>query len=218
MKNLIIPMAIACLLLALTACTNTSTPATQTSSGQSGANTSNSSEIASGATSTSSQTKEGKTLIVYFSATGGTEKIANAIAKETGGSLFKLEPANPYTSEDLDWTAEGSRVNAEHDDESLRAVELVSTSVQNWDEYDTIFIGYPIWWGIAAWPVNEFVASNNFSNKKVIPFCTSSSSDIGNSSTLLYEMTKTGNWQNGHRFSSNASDSEVSEWLATLNY
>ena len=143
--------------------------------------------------------------------------MANVIAEETGGNLFELEPVNPYSSEDLDWTADGSRVNLEHDDESLRSIELVNTSVENWDAYDTVFVGYPIWWGIAAWPVDEFITSNDFSGKTVIPFCTSASSGIGESATLLSEMAGTGNWQDGYRFSSSASDSEIIEWLATLN-
>ncbi len=168
--------------------------------------------------SSSPQTKGAKTLIVYFSATGSTEKVADAIAEETGGDLFELEPVDSYSSEDLDWTNDDSRVNLEHNDESLRSVELVNTTVQDWDSYDTVFIGYPIWWGIAAWPVNVFITSNDFSGKTVIPFCTSASSGIGESASLLSEMAGTGNWQDGHRFSSSASASEIQEWLSALNY
>ena len=166
----------------------------------------------------SQQGQRSKPLVVCFSATGSTEKVAKVIAEETGGTLFELEPVDSYSSEDLDWTADDSRVNREHDDESLRSIELMSTSVENWDSYDTVFIGYPIWWGIAAWPVNEFITSNDFSGKTVIPFCTSASSGICESATLLSEMAGTGNWQDGYRFSSSASDSEIIEWLATLNY
>ncbi len=161
---------------------------------------------------------DSKVLVVYFSATGSTERVAHVIAEATGGDLFALEPVNPYSSEDLDWTSDGSRVNLEHDDESLRAIELVSTSVENWDAYDTVFVGYPIWWGIAAWPVNEFITANDFSSKTVIPFCTSISSVIGESASLLSEMAGGGNWQDGYRFSSSTSDSEITEWLSTLNY
>ena len=94
----------------------------------------------------------GNVLVAYFSASGNTERVAQYIAEATGGDLFHLEPADPYTDEDLDWTDASSRVNAEHEDESLRDIELVSASVDNWDDYDVVFIGYPIWWGIAAWP------------------------------------------------------------------
>lgn len=85
----------------------------------------------------------GKTLVVYFSATGNTESAANYIAQATGGDLFELEPAEPYTDEDLNYNNDDSRVSREHEDESLRDVELVADTVENWDEYDTVFIGYP---------------------------------------------------------------------------
>ena len=85
----------------------------------------------------------GNVLVVYYSATGNTEEVANTIAETTGGDLFELEPAEPYTDADLDWTDDNSRVSREYTDESLRDVELVSTTVENWDSYDTVFIGYP---------------------------------------------------------------------------
>ena len=112
----------------------------------------------------------GNVLIAYYSATGNTEEVANVIADATGGDLFELEPVEPYTDDDLNWTDDNSRVSQEHEDESLRDVELVSSTPENWDSYDTVFIGYPIWWGIAAWPVDSFVESNDFTGKTVIPF------------------------------------------------
>lgn len=124
------------------------------------------------------ETLTGKTLVVYFSATGNTESAANYIAQATGGDLFELEPAEPYTDEDLNYNNDNSRVSREHEDESLRNVELVADTVENWDDYDTVFIGYPIWWGIAAWPVDSFVEANDFTGKTVIPFATSALSLI----------------------------------------
>ncbi len=162
------------------------------------------------------QPEAGKTLVAYYSASGNTERVANAIAAATGGDLLSLEPTEPYTSEDLDWTADGSRVNREHDDESLRDIALTKETVENWDEYDTVLIGYPIWWGIAAWPVNNFVKHNDFTGKIVVPFCTSSSSGLGQSGELLQEMAGTGDWQEGQRFQSSVSDEEVSEWVQSL--
>ena len=159
---------------------------------------------------------EGRTLVVYYSATGNTEAVANYIAQATGGDLFELEPVDPYTDEDLNWTDENSRVVYEHDNEDARDVELVADTVDNWDEYDTVFIGYPIWWGIAAWPVDTFVEANDFTGKTVIPFCTSSSSDLGESGQLLAEMAGTGDWQEGMRFRSSASEADVQEWLNGL--
>ena len=88
---------------------------------------------------------EGNVLVVYYSATGNTEAVANYIADATGGDLFELEPVEPYTDEDLNYSDENSRVSQEYADESLREVELVSAEVENWDSYDTVFIGYPIW-------------------------------------------------------------------------
>lgn len=159
----------------------------------------------------------GGTLVVYYSATGNTEQVANYIANITGGDLFELEPVEPYTSDDLDWTNDNSRVSQEYYDESLRDVELVADTVENWDSYDTIFIGYPIWWGIAAWPTDGFVEANDFTGKTVIPFCTSASSGLGESGELLSELAGTGDWQEGMRFRSSASEADVQEWLDSLN-
>ena len=155
--------------------------------------------------------------MVYYSASGNTERVANVIAATTGGDTLSLEPVNPYSDEDLDWTTDGSRVNLEHDDESLRDIELVQSTVDNWAEYDTVYIGYPIWWGIAAWPVNNFVKDNDFTGKTVIPFATSSSSGLGESGTLLADMAGTGDWQEGQRFQSSVSDEDVVEWVNSLN-
>ena len=155
-------------------------------------------------------------LIVYYSATGNTEEAAKIIADATGGDLFELEPKEPYTDEDLNYNDENSRVSQEYADESLRDVELETTSADNWDSYDTVFIGYPIWWGIAAWAVDSFVEENDFTDKTVIPFCTSSSSDIGESGELLEEMAGTGDWQEGMRFSLSVDEAEVQEWLDGL--
>ena len=157
-----------------------------------------------------------KTLVVYFSASGSTRRVAEAIAEAANADIFELVPTVPYTSADLNWTTAGSRVNREHDDESLRDIELESTTVDNWDDYDTVFIGYPIWWGIAAWSVDGFVKANDFTGKTVIPFCTSASSGIGQSGKLLAEMAGMGDWQEGRRFSSGASESSVKEWVGEL--
>lgn len=162
--------------------------------------------------------KTGKVLVVYYSATGSTKAVAQVVADTTGGDLFEIEPKEPYTNDDLNWSDDNSRVSKEHNDESLRDVELKTTKVENWDSYDTVFIGYPIWWAIAAWPVDNFVKNNDFSGKTVIPFCTSVSSGMGESGQLLADMAGTGTWQDGKRFSSGASKSEVSDWIKELGY
>lgn len=166
---------------------------------------------------TDTTTTDSKTLVVYYSATGNTEEAANLIAQETNGDLFELEPVEPYSDDDLNWSDENSRVVYEHDNEDARNVELVSATVENWDEYDRVFIGYPLWWQIAAWPVNSFVENNDFTGKTVIPFCTSSSDEIGESGQLLVDMAGTGNWLEGRRFSSSVAQDDIQEWIASLN-
>ena len=182
-----------------------SSPAAQSTAG-SGADTSG----------TESGAGSGSVLVVYYSATGNTETVAGYIAQATGGDLFEITPAEPYTDDDLNWSDENSRVTREHEDESLRDVELTTTQVENWDSYDTVFLGYPIWWGIAAWPVDGFVEANDFTGKTVIPFCTSSSSGLGESGELLAELAGTGDWQEGQRFRSSASQEDVNQWVDSL--
>ena len=201
----------------LAACSNNQPQTNDSSESLSEPTTESTETPADISTSESSESENGKTLVVYFSATGNTEAAANYITQETGGDLFELEPAEPYTDEDLNYSDEDSRVSREHEDESLRDVELAADTVENWDEYDTVFIGYPIWWDIAAWPVNDFVKSNDFTGKTVIPFATSANDDIGESGKLLEEMAGTGNWLEGERFSSSVSKDAVTEWIEGLN-
>lgn len=159
---------------------------------------------------------QGKTLVVYFSATGNTECVAEVIADTTDGELFELEPVDPYTDEDLNYNDDNSRVSQEYADESLRNVELVADTVDDWQDVERIYIGYPVWWGIAAWPVNTFVEANDFTGKTVIPFCTSASSGLGDSGELLAELAGTGDWQEGMRFRSSVSDEDVVAWVESL--
>lgn len=165
---------------------------------------------------TEPEAQEGKTLVVFYSATGNTEEVAGFIAAATGGDTFELVPVEPYTSADLDWTNQNSRVSREHDNPDERFVELVESTVTDWASYDTVFIGYPIWWGIAAWPVDSFIDANDFTGKTVIPFCTSSSSGLGESGELLAEAAGTGNWLEGQRFRSGVSEEDVKAWIADL--
>lgn len=163
-----------------------------------------------------SKVETGKILVAYYSAQNHTKNVAEKIAANLGADLFEITPVEIYTEEDLDWTADGSRVNREHEDISLRDIELATTEVPNWSEYNTVLLGYPIWWGIAAWPVDNFVKANNFAGKTVIPFCTSTSSGIGQSDQLLSDLAGSGNWQTGHRFSSNPSDSDIQAWVNSI--
>lgn len=198
---------------AATQTTESSVAATESATAETAATQETAAETQTGDTTAES----GKTLVVYYSASGTTKRVATAIADAAGADLYEITPVEPYTSDDLNWNNSSSRVSREHDDESLRDIALTEITPADWDSYDTVLIGYPIWWGIAAWPVDNFVKGNDFTGKTVIPFCTSASSGLGDSGNLLEEMAGTGDWQEGHRFSSGASDADAADWVASLN-
>lgn len=210
MKKLLVIALSLMMVFAFTAC---GTPSSSDSSSK--ADISNSSNDK---TDPDSQKDSGdkKSLVVYYSATGNTKKAAEYIASATGGDLFELVPKQPYSDDDLDWRNEDSRVMLEHDNLEKRNIELEKSTVDNWEDYDTVYIGYPIWWGIAAWPVNGFIEANDFTGKTVVPFCTSASSGLGESGELLKEAAGSGNWLEGMRFDSDVSESDVSEWVKTI--
>ena len=218
MKKLTALLLSIVLVLSLAACGSANKPASSTTQPETSAPTEQpeSSSTAPAESEPETQPKTGKTLVVYYSASGNTERVAKDIAEAAGADLFEIVPTEVYTSEDLNWTNSDSRVSREHDDESLRDVPLTTTEVPDWDSYDTVFIGYPIWWGIAAWPVDTFVKNNDFTGKTVIPFATSSSSDMGQSGSLLADMAGTGEWQEGQRFSSGVSGDDVQSWVNGL--
>ena len=218
MKKLTALLLSVVLVLSLAACGSANKPASSTTRPETSAPTEQpeSSSTAPAESEPETQPETGKTLVVYYSASGNTERVAKDIAEAAGADLFEIVPTEVYTSEDLNWTNSDSRVSREHDDESLRDVPLTATEVPDWDSYDTVFIGYPIWWGIAAWPVDTFVKNNDFTGKTVIPFATSSSSGMGQSGSLLADMAGTGEWQEGQRFSSGVSSDDVQSWVNGL--
>lgn len=223
MKKLTALLLSVVLVLSLAACGSANKPASSTTQPETSAPTEQPTTEPSESSSTTpaesepeTQPETGKTLVVYYSASGNTERVAKDIAEAAGADLFEIVPTEVYTSDDLDWTNPDSRVSREHDDESLRDVPLTTTEVPDWDSYDTVFIGYPIWWGIAAWPVDTFVKNNDFTGKTVIPFATSSSSGMGQSGSLLADMAGTGEWQEGQRFSSGVSSNDVQSWVNGL--
>ena len=218
MKKLAALLLSVVLVLSLAACGSANKPASSTTQPETSAPTEQPerSSTAPAESEPETQPETGKTLVVYYSASGNTERVAKDIAEAAGADLFEIVPTEVYTSEDLNWTNPDSRVSREHDDESLRDVPLTTTEVPDWDSYDTVFIGYPIWWGIAAWPVDTFVKNNDFTGKTVIPFATSSSSGMGQSGSLLADMAGTGEWQEGQRFSSGVSGDDVQSWVNGL--
>ena len=154
--------------------------------------------------------------MIYFSATGNTKDAAEYIAAETGADIFEITPAQEYTSDDLNYNDDSSRVSKEHNDESLRDVELTTTEVPGWESYDMVFVGYPIWWGTSAWPVDSFVKANDFTGKTVYPFCTSASSGLGSSADDLASEAGSGDWKDGQRFSSGVTQQDVADWISGL--
>ena len=155
----------------------------------------------------------GNVLVAYFSATGNTEGVATAIAERLGAGVFVIEAAQPYTEADLNYSDDASRTSAEREDGTNP--ELTQVTPDDWADYDTVFLGYPIWWGEAAWPLRTFVAGNDFTGKTVVPFCTSGSSGIGGSADGLEELAGSGDWREGARFSAGADD-EAADWAASL--
>lgn len=191
---------------------------TSTGSGSEGAASGNApASVSSAASSSATGSAAGsKTLVAYYSAQGHTRTVAQALADELGADLFEIVPEEPYTADDLNFRDSASRVCREHDDESLRDVPLSQSAPEAWADYDTVILGYPIWWAIAAWPTDHFAIDNDFTGKRVITFCTSASSGLGQSGQLLAQAAGSGEWQDGQRFSSGASEDEVRTWAKTL--
>lgn len=166
--------------------------------------------------SADSSVSSGKMLVLYFSGSGHTKNVADAIADNTGADEFEITPSEPYTNDDLNYNDDNSRVSKEHNDASLQDVKFDSYDVPNWNSYDTVFVGYPIWWMDASWVMKSYVSHVDFTGKKVIPFCTSFSSGIGDSAENLAKLAGTGDWQEGYRFDQNASADDVKDWVNSL--
>ena len=151
------------------------------------------------------------TLVLYFSATGNTKRVAEEIAKQTGGSLLEIVPKVSYTSADLNYNDKNCRANQEMDDPSSRPE--TTTVIDSFASYDTIFLGYPIWWGTMPRIINTILESYDFANKTIIPFCTSGSSGISTSISEIRKAVPKANVQNGMRL---RSASDVASFLANL--
>ena len=162
----------------------------------------------------------GKTLVIYYSAQGHTKRAAEIIAKTLNADLFEIPMDKPYTEEDLDYTNPDSRCNRDWNSEIGRDEGPEKAEVPNWADYDTIVLGYPIWYGLAAFPMSSFVAGRDFKNKTVYPFCTSHSSDVGDSELKLRFTIGTPqnkvNWFSAVRFFQDAPEKEISDWAKSL--
>ncbi len=211
-KGIVDIVVLLCLLFVLSACGENEKPAESTNEVQSGVNVMETPEVTEEPAEESPRPEaENNVLIAYFSATGNTKGVAEKIAEITGGDLYEIVPAEPYTSEDLDYGNNQSRTSLEMDDPSARP-EIGSETVLM-EEYDILYIGYPIWHGQAPRIMSTFVESYDFDGITVIPFCTSGSSGIGNSDNQLAELAGSGNWLEGERFSSSVSTSALQAWI-----
>lgn len=210
LRNLAVVVAMLAMAFAFCAC---AAPA-ENSSNNSDSNAASSDEPQMASSAIQAGSDDGNTLVAYFSATGNTKAVAETIAQNTGGTLFEIVPAEPYTSEDLDYNDPASRTSLEHDDPSVRPG--ITGAVDNWDSYDTVFIGYPIWWGDSPAIMQTFVESYDWNGKTVVAFCTSSSNGFGSSDSVLKEATPGATWLDGQRFSQGASASDIESWVDGL--
>lgn len=158
---------------------------------------------------------DGRALVVYFSCTNTTKGVAEHIASVTESGMYRIEPEEPYTSADLNYNNSSSRANREQNDPSARPA--IAGSLENLSDYDIVFLGYPIWWGKAPKIIFTFLESYDFAGKTIVPFCTSHSSGIGSSDTDLHALAAQATWMQGRRFGGNASESDVREWIESLN-
>lgn len=153
-------------------------------------------------------------LVLYFSATGNTKSVAEKIAALTDADLCEIMPAQPYTDDDLNYNDSGSRATKEQNTPDARP-ELATDPI-SLEGYDTIYFGYPIWWGEEPRILDTFVEQYEFAELTIIPFCTSASSGVGNSAKHLADLAGGGNWMEGQRFSSNVSEEELSAWIESI--
>ena len=166
---------------------------------------------------TGAQNKQGmnkvqhsNTLVAYFSATGTTARVAEKVAKITGGELYAITPAQSYTPADLDWNNSQSRSSVEMNDPKSRPA--LKGKKENIADYDVIFIGYPIWWNLAPRIINTFIESHDLKGKTVIPFATSGSSAITGSVTALKKSYPALNWKEG-RLLNRADEKSIRTWI-----
>ena len=214
MKKLIALVTALVLILMFAGCTETGTKSKSKS--ETKAASTDSTEASASADETENNTTDtgGKTMVVYFSATGNTKGVAEKIASVADADTYEITAAQPYTSDDLNYNDNNSRSTKEQNDKSVRP-EIGSNKIKL-DGYDTVYIGFPIWWGEEPRIMDTFVESYDFTGKTVIPFCTSGSSPISTAEENLKANAGSGEWKDGRRFAADASTTEIEEWINTL--
>ena len=157
-----------------------------------------------------------KKLVAYFSASGVTAKVAETLAEAIGADIFEIEPKVPYTEADLNWMDKNARSTIEMNDPASRPE--IAVKRDNMKDYDTIFVGFPIWWYVAPTITNTFLESYDLTGKTIIPFCTSGSSGIGSSAENLHSLcSESAVWEDGRRFGSGISKDEIADWIQEFN-
>ncbi len=206
-------LAVILSVLSITGCGNTANVSTTVVSSQPVESVSESAS-AEETSDISTDTSDGKTLVVYFSNTGNTKRTAEVIADYTGADIFEIEAKEPYTTADLNYNDSSSRVSKENSDSSARPE--IKENIPNLDQYDTVFAGYPIWWGQAPKIMYTLMETNDFSGKTIIPFCTSASSGIGTSAENLSKSAPNSEWKDGRRFSGSSSEDDIKAWVDSV--
>lgn len=219
MKKAIAILLSLTMILGLAACGNsasqTEQPSTEDTSVESKADT-NSAENSTDMENTDNQdVQDHKVLVAYFSATGTTKGVAEHIANGLNADIYEIVPEDPYTDADLNYNDNNSRTTIEMNDPNARPA--ISGSVENMEQYDIIFVGYPIWWGEAPRIVSTFMESYDFSGKTIVPFCTSGGSGIGSSASNLERLTSGATWLDGRRLNGSDSQDTVMEWVNGLD-
>ena len=219
MKKAIAILLSLTMILGLAACGNsasqTEKPSTEDTSVESKADT-NSAENSTDKENTDNQdVQDHKVLVAYFSATGTTKGVAEHIANGLNADIYEIVSEDPYTDADLNYNDNNSRTTIEMNDPNARPA--ISGSVENMEQYDIIFVGYPIWWGEAPRIVSTFMESYDFSGKTIVPFCTSGGSGIGSSASNLERLTSGATWLDGRRLNGSDSQDTVMEWVNSLD-
>lgn len=207
MKKILSLFLVALIALGLVGCTAASEKETTTSPASSAEPDTHTQE-------TVQKPSEGRVLVAYFSVTGHTKAVAEKIASVTNADLYEIRPAIAYTDADINYGDSDSRTSKEQNDSSVRP-EIGSEPIAL-EDYDTVYIGYPIWWGEEPRIMDTFVERYDFGDITVIPFCTSGSSGIGNSGNNLSANAGSGHWLEGKRFDSAVSESDISAWIRTV--
>jgi len=207
MKRIFCMLMICMMIFCLASCGNSQSAQENTSQ----TNTSSETEANTSEKSPSSN----RALVVYFSATGNTRAVAETLAEMQDADLYEIVPENPYTDADLDYNDDSSRTTTEQNDESARPA--ISGSIENIDDYDVIYVGFPIWWGTMPKILYTFFDTYDLSGKTIAPFCTSGGSGISEAVTEIENLEPSATITEGLRTSDSAAEEDLTQWLSEIS-